>query len=164
MVTRALGPFPPPTQWIVSGGRRVPGGRARTRMWGPGLGPPLIRLEQGRCAGAGGVRGGPTGLLHPPLILGTRSRSVFLVRVPLPLPGELAGLRWPVGWNAWATEPGISLQTLPVSFSGGSLPFPRPTSARPGILLSPVLGRAKVLGEEIDGGLPPTRLLWRDPQ
>lgn len=136
-------PSPPP--WIVSGGEHVPGGSR-----GPGCGAQRWGREGVQARGG---TAGPTGLLHPPLVLGTRSRSVFLIRALLPLPGELAGLRWPVGWSAWAAEPGISLQTLPVSLSGGSLPFPRPTSARPGILLSPALARAKVLGKEIDGGL-----------
>lgn len=70
--------------------------------------------------------GGPTGLLHPPLILGTRSRSVFLLRLPLPLPGELAGLRWPVGWRRRGRGAWHFFTDSPCLFLGRLSPVPTP--------------------------------------
>ena len=72
---------------------------------------------------------------------------------------------WPVGWRhmgsrAWHFFRDSHCLFL-VRLSSRSHAPPQQV---PAILLSLALGRAKVLGEEIDRGLPPTRLLCWDPQ
>lgn len=57
--------------------------------------------------------------------------------------------------DAWAAEPGISLQALTVSLLCGFLPVPTPHLCKsPGILLSPAVRRAKALDDEIDRDFP----------
>lgn len=106
--------------------------------------------------------------LPPPIsvILGIRSHTVFLCQSAAPSPGGVGrSAAGPLAGDAWAAEPGISLQTLTVSFLCSFLPVPTPHLCKsPGILLSPAVVRAKALGEEIDRSLPPPRLLCWDPQ
>lgn len=102
----------------------------------------------------------------PGAILGIGSHTVFLLQSTAPSPGGIG--RFATGLLAgdtWAAEPGISLQTLTVSFLCSSLPVPTPHLCKSlGTQLSLALERAKALGEEIDRGLPPPKLLCWDPQ
>lgn len=89
-------------------------------------------------------------------ILGIRRHTVSLRRRAAPSPGGVgrsaAGL---LAGDTWAAQPGISLQTLTVSFLCCFLPVPTPHLCKsPGILLPPAAGRAKALGEEIDRAFP----------
>lgn len=132
--------------------------KAKRMKWPSGWFRPQVRSEPPGWWGEGGQWSGA--------ILGIGSHTVFLHQSTAPSPGGIGrsatGL---LAGDAWAAEPGISLQTLTVSFLCSSLPVPTPHLCKSlGIQLSPALERAKALGEEIDRGLPPPKLLCWDPQ
>lgn len=157
-----MGQFLP--QWTALGWGRVPRGNMK---WDPAPEPfPGVVIACGKVQKAAGAGWWPCRSLPAPIsmILGIWSHTVFLCQRAAPFPGGVGRpAAGPLAGDAWAAEPGISLQTLTVSFLCGFLPVPTPHLCEsPGILLSPAAVRAKALGEEIDRGLPPPRLLCWD--
>lgn len=108
----------------------------------------------------------PHGSLPPILDSGNQKPYCFFPSECCPLSwGSWQVCCWPVGWRhmgsgAWHFFRDSHCLFL-VRLSSCSHAPPQPVPAIP---LSPALGRAKVLGGEIDRSLPPTRLLCWDPQ
>lgn len=129
---------------------RARGGGGRTVKWDPALEPFPGHGEAWEGAwDAAGISAGPTGLLHPfcswepaaTLVFSSACCSLswgsWQIRA-----GLLAG-------GAWAPEPGISSQTLTVSFCCGSRPVPTPhlCQARAPAFCSPGEGRGPGRGD-----------------
>ncbi|XP_010803620.1 uncharacterized protein LOC113892684 isoform X1 [Bos indicus x Bos taurus] len=141
---------------MVSGWEQVPGRAEWTQHWSHSWERQQQVGRKVRVGRAGALRGPPRSLVPSSMILGSRSHTVFPHQCTAPSPGGVgrsaAGL---LAGDAWAAEPGISLQALTVSLLCCFLPVPTPHLCKsPGILLSPAVLRAKALDDEIDRAFP----------